>query len=386
MAKNNFYAGAPYITYKTKKIVEQLNFFSLFVATIIAISIILLLKRKSYYWVALLLASLSFYWLVAHNKLFLIVAYSFIIYLCSLVAAERTKSKSFFLLLVAASLLPLIGVKIIFSLSLVSSFSFLQTPIEYSGSNQFITIIPGLSFITFNGLSYLIDIRRGYINPEKNFLLVLLYLTFFPYVLSGPLHRAKSFFIQVKTKIEFNSSNLSLAFRCLLLGFFKSFVLAERFYSAWLDLQLANTTGFFVLLQGLLFFLYLYCVFSSFIDISRGIAWLFNFPLETNFKNGVYASSSRRLFWQGWHITLNNWFRDYVFYPLMKKPFFRTSANGALFICFLLIGLWHGVSWQFLLWGALNGIWVIMEIKFQKHFLFIPINQRKWLGVIYHLC
>jgi alginate O-acetyltransferase complex protein AlgI len=247
--------------------------------------------------------------------------------------------------------------------------------------------IIGISYFTFNGLSYLFDIRRGYLEPERNYGHLLLYLSFFPCIAAGPLHRYKYLQAQFSNALNINGEDLSRGFRLLLWGLFKNLVLAQRL-KAIADPMLddhAAYHGFFVLLGGLAFFFQLYCDFSGYVDVSMGFARMLGVQLSPNFSNRVYASPSRTDFWKGWHQTLNTWFRDYLFFPLVKGRAKKKSINLMLLLTFILIGLWHDISWRFLLWGLLNGLWIIAETKIRTR---LPkVSSRFWqgMGVLYHL-
>jgi alginate O-acetyltransferase complex protein AlgI len=247
--------------------------------------------------------------------------------------------------------------------------------------------IIGISYFTFNGLSYLFDIRKGYLAPEKKYGHLLLYLTFFPCIAAGPLHRYKYLDAQLSSALNINNEDLSRGFRLILWGLFKNLVLAQRF-KVIADPILDNPTayhGVFVWLGGLAFFFQLYCDFSAYVDVSMGIARMVGVQLSPNFSNRVYASSSRSEFWKGWHKTLNAWFRDYVFFSLVKGRGRAGKVELVMLLTFMLIGVWHAVSWQFFLWGTLNGLWVIGETKIKT--LLPALTSRSWrvAGTIYHL-
>ncbi|MDY8137648.1 MBOAT family O-acyltransferase [Aquimarina sp. 2201CG5-10] len=248
---------------------------------------------------------------------------------------------------------------------------------------SFVFKIIGLSYFTFNGISYLIDIKRKYIQPEKNFFLFLLYLTYFPAIFSGPLHRAKYLINQFK-KISISNESISKGLRLILWGLFKNMVIAQRVFVLMNKLIISEISGIYYLILGLLFFLYLYCNFSSFIDLFQGVSKIFGIQLNDNFRNRVYFSSSRQEFWKGWHITLNEWFRDYFFFVLAKKDRKRKYLNLILLTTFILIALWHELTLTLLIWGIMNGLWIILEKKVNIHRLPYP-NLRQATGFIYHI-
>ncbi|WP_109300415.1 MBOAT family O-acyltransferase [Aquimarina sp. AU474] len=331
-------------------------------------------------WKALLTTSLLFYYILAGSKLFLLVFIAYIIYLFGFVI-QRNHSKT--KVAIFAILIPLVIAKVT-----NTSFHFedyitkdvwLFEWFKWSSLFQII----GLSYFTFNSISYLIDIKRKYIKPEKNFFLLLLYLIYFPAIFSGPLHRAKYLIKQFEI-ISISDTSISKGTRLILFGLFKNMVIAQRIFSLINNLLSTDISGFYYLVLGLLFFLYLYSNFSSFVDLFQGISQIFGIQLKDNFRNRVYFSNSRQEFWKGWHITLNEWFRDYFFFVIAKYDKKRKYTDLFLFITFILIALWHEVIFTLLVWGVLNGSWIILEKKFDLKKL--PYAKfRKSAGYLYHL-
>jgi alginate O-acetyltransferase complex protein AlgI len=201
------------------------------------------------------------------------------------------------------------------------------------------------------------------------------------------LHRYKYLDAQFSKALNIQSEDLSRGFRLILWGVFKNLVMAQRL-KAIADPILDNPSayhGVFVWLGGMAFFFQLYCDFSAYVDVSMGVARMLGVQLSSNFSNRVYASSSRTEFWKGWHQTLNAWFRDYVFFVLVKGRRNAGKIDLVMLLTFVLIGLWHAISWQFFIWGALNGVWVIGETKIRN--LFPPLTSGLWkaAGTLYHL-
>ncbi len=352
----------------------------LIILYIFSSGILLFLFTEKNRWKALLITSLLFYYLLVGYTVILLIGLAYLIYRFSF---KIEKKPNLIRLVTIILLLPL----------LLSKITNTDTHFEnYNARNisitewlNWITIfqVIGLSYFTFNGISYLVDIKRKYIQPEKNFFFVLLYLIYFPAIFSGPLHRAKYLFSQFKT-IQVSNTSISCGMRLILWGLFKNIVLAQRIFNLMTFLLESDITGFYYLITGLLFFLYLYCNFSAFIDFFQGVSLLFGIQLKNNFKNRVYLSASRQEFWKGWHITLNEWFRDYFFFSIAKHDKKRRYTDLLLLITFLLIALWHELSTTLVLWGTLNGLWIIFEKKINfKKFPFPKL--RKVVGVVYHL-
>ena len=346
------------------------------VASVIAIS----LTHRTSRWKALLATSILFYYLLIGNKILVIFLLAGITYYFAYVVNTK-KNTSWLpvtLLLIPLLIFKITGPIIQFDTYQIESLGYLNL-----ANGAYIFQILGLSYFTFNSISYVIDIRRRYIAPEKNFLFLLLYLIYFPTVFSGPLHRAKYIFDHFRN-IDVTNDSISRGLRLILWALFKNLVIGQRIYMLLIQLQDTDIGGIYYLVIGILFFFYLYCNFSSFIDFFQGVSEIFGIRLKTNFKNRIYHSSSRQQFWKGWHITLNEWFRDYFFFPISKFDKSRKFTDVLLIITFILIALWHGFSTTLLVWGLLNGLWIVIEkkVKFSnwKYFKF-----RNIAGVIYHL-
>lgn len=322
----------------------------------------------------LLFFSLVAFTLISKTGVVVLLLFSVIVFYGGRII-NRTKDRKQFYLIVALCLLPLILYKVISQ----------QKEFSIDGNNLFEII--GISYFTFNGLSYIIDIRRGYLTPEKNYGHLLLYLSFLPCIASGPLHRYKYLDAQFSKALQINNEDLARGFRLVLWALFKNLVMAQRL-RAIADPILNNPSeyhGVFVWLGGLAFFFQLYCDFSAYVDMSMGVARMLGVQIRPNFSNRVYASSSRTEFWKGWHQTLNAWFRDYVFFALVKGRSNKNKIDVVMLLTFILIGLWHAISWQFFLWGALNGLWVIGETKIRN--ILPALTSRFWklTGTVYHL-
>ena len=347
---------------------------SLFILiTVVVTSIV----TQSNRWKVLLATCLLFYYLLIGDKIIVVLILSLIVYTFSHMIHS---GKNVAWISVALLLIPLLVFK---SISDGNHFDNYQT-LDISTNNwlSFFQIL-GLSYFTFNSISYLVDIKRKYISPEKNFFFLLLYLTYFPAVFSGPLHRAKYLFQEFKN-IEVTDQSIATGLRLMLWGLFKNVVIAQRIFILMRQFQHSEIGGVYYLLVGLLFFLYLYCNFSSFIDFFQGVSQILNIRLKDNFRNRVYFSASRQEFWKGWHITLNQWFRDYFFYVISGYDKKRRYTDLLLLITFPLIALWHGFSTVMVVWGLLNGLWIVTEKKFDFE-KWKYASFRKVAGVVYHL-
>ncbi len=335
---------------------------------------------KGFRWAVLLFTSLSFYTFLLGSKVLVLLLLSVLIYGCSFLV-ERYPRYTW--LYVALLLAPLTITKLLQTGSHLDNYIYQHVAAIEKWHWSFGLQVVGLSYFTFNGISYLIDVKRKFISRESNFFLLLLYLTFLPTALSGPLQRFKHFAEQLQ-RIEVSEASLSSGFRLILWGLFKNFLIAQRLYQMVYALYNSDISGYYYLLLGIIFFLYLYFIFSSFIDVVQGIAQLFGIQLRDNFANRVYLAPSRQQFWKGWHITLNEWFRDYFFFVLTRYDRKRRFTDVLLLVTFLLIALWHEVTAVMLLWGTLNGLWIVLERRVNFNGWPYP-NLRKYLGPVYHL-
>ena len=237
---------------------------------------------------------------------------------------------------------------------LLSIFGFRYPQIELN-----IAAPPGISFFTFASVSYIVDVYYKRLESCRTFSDYALFLSFFPKFLSGPIARAVNFLPQLKQRVQFTAVDIETAFAYILSGAAKKLVIADQI-AGHVNMIFSAPTQFdgFTLLQGLLgCAVQIYCDFSGYSDMAIGLARLLGFKLPENFQM-PYAADTITEFWRRWHITMANWFRDYLFFPLevaRRKslyPVFRTSSN--LFVTWLLCGLWHGAGWNYVIWGGIH--------------------------------
>jgi alginate O-acetyltransferase complex protein AlgI len=224
-------------------------------------------------------------------------------------------------------------------------------------------ILPiGISFYTFETLSYVIDVYNGVTKPAGSLLNYAIFITFFPRLVAGPIMRAKEFLPQLERGIHFDLSNLFEGMQLFLRGMLKKVVIADNL-AVMVD-YIYNSPGIFssptVWLAMSAYSVQILYDFWGYTDMARGIARMLGFELPLNF-NLPYTSQSITEFWTRWHISLSSWFRDYVFFPLERRRLKWLGQPGNLFIVFLLSGLWHGAGWNFIIWGGLHGVYLAME-------------------------
>lgn len=222
-------------------------------------------------------------------------------------------------------------------------------------------ILPvGISFYTFHGLSYVLDIYYNRIKPENNFINYSVFVSFFPLLVAGPIERATHLLPQIIKKREFDYSNAVNGLRQILWGLFKKIVIADN-CAEFANTIFSNSTTYSgsTLVIGAIFFSFqIYCDFSGYSDIALGTARLFGIELLRNFAF-PYFSRNIAEFWRRWHISLSSWFRDYLYIPLGGSKGNLSIKIRNVLIIFLISGLWHGANWTFIIWGLLNAIYII---------------------------
>lgn len=257
-------------------------------------------------------------------------------------------------------------------LSVFKYYNFFATSLQESLSAIGFEITPvllqvvlpvGISFYTFHGLSYVIDIYNGRIKAEKDFVDYSLFVSYFPLLVAGPIERATHLLPQIKKKRHFNYATAILGLRQILWGMFKKVVIADNcalFVNAIFDKPELHS-GSTLLCGAILFALQIYGDFSGYSDIALGVSKLFGIDLLKNF-NYPYFSRDIAEFWRRWHISLSSWFRDYLYIPLggSKGNVWMRIRNTV--IIFLVSGFWHGANWTFIVWGLLNALYIMPSI------------------------
>jgi len=246
-------------------------------------------------------------------------------------------------------------------------------------------ILPiGISFYTFHGLSYVIDIYKKKIKPTKNFIEYSVFVSFFPLLVAGPIERATHLLPQIQKKRVFNYSKAVDGLRQILWGLFKKMVIADG-CAGYVNMIFNNSSdynGSTLVLGAILFAFQIYGDFSGYSDIAIGTARLFGIDLLKNFSF-PYFSRDIAEFWRRWHISLTSWFKDYIYIPLggSRGGVWITIRNT--FIIFLISGFWHGANWTFIAWGLLNAIYFLPLLVLKRNRNNIEIvAQGKYLPTV----
>ena len=235
--------------------------------------------------------------------------------------------------------------------------------IDYQFAGLDVLLPVGISFYTFQSLSYIFDVYRGALKPETHFGIFALYVSFFPQLVAGPIERATHMLPQFYAHHLFNEGRVNSGLRLILWGLFKKVVIADRLavYVNQVYNQPTDYTGWPLLLATYFFAFQIYCDFSGYSDIAVGAARVMGFDLMENFRQ-PYVAHSVAGFWRRWHISLSTWFRDYIYIPLGGNRVSTGRWYMNLALVFLVSGLWHGARWTFVIWGALHALYVLAEI------------------------
>ena len=237
-------------------------------------------------------------------------------------------------------------------------------------------ILPvGISFYTFHGLSYVIDIYKNRIHPEKDFLNYSLFVSFFPLLVAGPIERATHLLPQIKNERKFDYLKAVDGLRQIIWGLFKKVVIADNcaMYANQLFNHTEHYSGMNLVMGAFFFTIQIYCDFSGYSDIALGTARLFGIELLKNFAF-PYFSRNIAEFWRRWHISLSSWFKDYLYIPLGGSKGGAYSRIRNTFIIFIVSGFWHGANWTFIVWGFLNALFIMPSILMK--------NNRNHLDVV----
>lgn len=331
---------------------------------IIVTSLYFALPHK-YRWFMLLMASCYFYMSFIPIYILILLITIIIDYFAGIYLEKfQGKKRKTFLII---SLIANVGILAVFKYynfinDNISSFLGIlehKNPIPYLS-----IILPiGLSFHTFQAMSYTIEVYRGNQKAEKNFGIYALYVMFYPQLVAGPIERPQNLLHQFYEYHEFDYDRVVQGLKLMLWGLFKKIVIADRL-SIYVNAVYNNPDqhfGFTLILATIFFAFQIYCDFSGYSEIAIGSAQVMGFKLMTNFKRPYFAKSVSE-FWKRWHISLSTWFSDYLYISLGGNRVSIPRWYFNLFFVFLVSGLWHGANWTFIIWGALNGLYLIFAL------------------------
>jgi D-alanyl-lipoteichoic acid acyltransferase DltB (MBOAT superfamily) len=362
------------------------------------VTVLFFLLPHRWRWLHLLIASCVFY--TAFIPVYILVLFATIIidYIAGIyIEKAQGKQRKKYLII---SIISNVGVLAIFKYynffienvnTLLSGFTMVDDPLPYLS-----IILPiGLSFHTFQAMSYTIEVYRGNQKAEKHFGIYALYVMFYPQLVAGPIERPQNMLHQFHERKYFSYDNLIEGMKLITWGLFKKVVIADRL-SLLVNEVYNNPSeyqGLTFVVATIFFAFQIYCDFSGYSSIALGSAKVMGFTLMQNF-NMPYLATSVREFWQRWHISLSTWFRDYLYIPLGGSKVGKWRWYYNLFITFLVSGIWHGANWTYIIWGGLHGLYIISEqilvsipIRLNKIFEWMPmamiaVLKRFWVFVL----
>ncbi len=315
-------------------------------------------------WVLLLAASYIFYMAWRAELIVLILFSTLVNYWVShqIYRSDGQKKKNLLIL----SLVVNFGLLLIFKYFMFlsdSAYLFMSQLGLSVAPSEFDIILPmGISFYTFQAAAYTIDVYRGQIAPVKNYGKFSLFITFFPQLVAGPIERSKNLIPQFDEVHHFDLSRMMGGLKLMAWGFFQKVVIADRIAVCVNTIygDVTSYSGLTFVLASTLFAFQIYCDFGGYSHIAMGAAKVLGFDLMKNFDR-PFLSKDIREFWKRWHVSLSSWFMDYLYIPLggSRHGFVKKQRN--LLITFALSGLWHGANWTYLVWGMINGVFIIFE-------------------------
>lgn len=348
---------------------------------------------QKYRWLWLLSASCFFY--MFFKAVYILILFFTIVidYLAGIYIekAESKRSKKRLLLLSIVANVLVLGIFKYFNF-LNDNLSGMLSWMGYHNDIPSLKILLpiGLSFHTFQAMSYTIEVYRGNQKAERKFGIYALYVMFFPQLVAGPIERPQNMMPQFYERHVFNPVDVSEGLKRILIGLYKKVVVADRL-AIYVNAVYGNFEhhGSLSILTATVFFSFqIYCDFSGYSDIAIGTARVLGFRLMENFNRPYFAQSISE-FWTKWHISLSTWFKDYVYIPLGGNRVSAYQWYFNLFIVFMLSGLWHGANWTFIFWGALHGLYLILGIVLKKYTalfgekgISFGSNASKWLHTL----
>jgi alginate O-acetyltransferase complex protein AlgI len=373
-------------------LLDSIDYF-LFLSIVFILNYIL---PEKYRWILLLSASIFFYMMAGAT----VISVPIVIILCTFTSGiliEQTsnirKKKIYYFsgLLVNLGLLVFFKYINFFIASAIDGFNYFDHLVQGKQTiNQSSVVLQllvplGISYITFQAIGYLIEINRGNQYSEKNLGLFATYLMFFPKLLAGPIEPAHNFIPQLRQKHEFNCNQVIEGLQRILWGLFKKLVIANRLaiYTEAVFNNYQQHSGITLIIAAIFYTIQMFTDFSGYTDMAIGSAQLLGYRLMENFDNPFIATSVSQ-FWRRWHISLSSWVNEYIFNPIVIN--YRSWNKGAVvyaaFITFLILGFWHGASWNYIIFGFLQGFILSVEFLTRKIRKRIRSNIPSWLNTV----
>ncbi|MBN2135184.1 MAG: MBOAT family protein [Acidobacteria bacterium] len=321
-------------------------------------------KWDSSRWGYLVAASFFFYGWWDWRFIFLIIGSGLIDYFAALAMLKHPKHRKTFLVLSVVGNLGSLAVFKYLTFLLIN----INSGIHMIGLDMSLPIVKltlpiGISFYTFQSMSYTIDVYKNKLTPTNNILHFFAYLSMFPQLVAGPIVRAADLLPQLKSYRKVSEYERWEGLKLIVHGYFKKVVIADNFapvINAAFDDKILEPSMFFWWIIVTMFAFQIYCDFSGYSDIARGLAKWMGYEFNLNF-NHPYTSTSFADFWRRWHISLSSWFADYVYHPLLRRKMTQWNAHKSMWITMFLSGLWHGAAWHFVIWGLLHAFYISVE-------------------------
>jgi alginate O-acetyltransferase complex protein AlgI len=351
------------------------------------VTLLYFLIPHKYRWFLLLSASCFFYSFFKWEYIFILLFTIIIDYFAGIWIHNSQGTKRKWAL--AISIIANVGVLALFKYYYFLIDNFNSIAFRLDGSHydpiwKFILPI-GLSFHTFQAMSYTIEVYRGNQKVERNFGIYALYVMFYPQLVAGPIERPQNVLHQFYEKHSFDYDRVKSGLRLMLWGMFKKVIIADNL-SIFVNKIYDNPTqyqGLPLIIATLFFSMQIYCDFSGYSDIALGSARVMGFKLMKNFDR-PYLSKNISEFWKRWHISLSTWFRDYLYIPLGGNRVSKSRLYFNLFFVFMISGLWHGASWNYVIWGALHGIYLVIGqiTKNTQYKIFSLLKNKTLINVL----
>ncbi|HKM02181.1 MAG TPA: MBOAT family O-acyltransferase [Sedimentibacter sp.] len=317
-----------------------------------------------YRWFILLGASYYYYFSWNPRYLLTLIIITISAYLFALLIEKRDNKKVYLIVGVGLILSSLCAVKYsVFALNIFNDVFNAFSIYKINNSITMEIIAPiGISFYTFQSISYLLDVYNGKLMTEKHIGKLAVFISFFPKLLSGPIEKADKFLPQLSCERQFSYDNAVYGLRLILIGLFKKMVVAgilSEYVNKVFDNVFTYSGGVFIIII-FLYSIQIYCDFSAYSDIAIGLSKILGIDLMYNFRS-PYFSKSVKSFWRNWHISLSTFFKDYVYIPLGGSRVKKWKLYRNILITFLISGLWHGANVTYIIWGGLHGLFQIVE-------------------------
>jgi D-alanyl-lipoteichoic acid acyltransferase DltB (MBOAT superfamily) len=345
--------------------------FAVFLPIVFALHWIFATRNYKFQNILLLVSSYFFYACWDWRFMFLLMFSTLVDYFAGLkLHAESSSSKRKMWLWISIGInlgfLSIFKYYDFFAENFAASMAYLGFKVNISSLNIILPV--GISFYTFHGLSYILDVYKNKIKPEKNFATYAVFVSFFPLLVAGPIERATHLLPQLIKRREFDYSKAINGLRQILWGLFKKIVIADNcaVFANHIFNNSDNYSGIILILGAVFFAFQIYGDFSGYSDIAIGVARLFGIDLLRNFAF-PYFSRDIAEFWRRWHISLSSWFRDYVYIPMGGSRGSLWQKVKNTFIVFLISGFWHGANWTFIVWGGLNALFIMPSVVFNTN-------------------